>query len=204
MTEKLEISFPNPCSEPWDGMSRAGCHRHCASCDRIVHDLSELDVDAIDALMDREHEVCVRAEIAADGNVRTKDARHSVARRVATTVGMSVTLSLAACQSPSVSAVTPLYSLTGSFPGYGHGDRRITLTRSDGYVIRKRVKPGRSFEIPNLYAGNYELVVETSCSQPLVRKIVITGEGVDAGEMKMASECIIIGVMKRSDATRLG
>ncbi|WP_309611344.1 hypothetical protein, partial [Sphingomonas sp.] len=81
----IRVSFPEPCGERWDDMQPAGCNRHCDSCDKVIHDLSQMTIDDVEALVWTDPEPCVRAHVDRDGFVATKSSVNP--RRLAIAVG---------------------------------------------------------------------------------------------------------------------
>ena len=151
----IKVSFPSPCSEPWEGMAPAGCHRHCASCDKVIHNLEAMTVEDVEGLVASGEEVCVRARVAADGTVALAQGPGRGRRRLVATVG--ATMALAACQTPMVGPVTPRYQVTAEPVGW-LDTSSLRLVAQDGTVHRPgRTKDGR-YRFGNLKAGNHELV----------------------------------------------
>lgn len=190
----VRVAFPDPCGEQWDQMAPRGCNRHCAACDTEIHDLAALTPDQVEALANSAEKVCVRAHVSADGTIATRDMGKARRRRVvAAAVGAS--LSLAACQTTGEPAVTPLYTVSGSF-GWGTGERIVTLTRWDGQSETKRVAPRRDFRFANLHEGTYVLKMDSGCADPIVQKIEVGPAHIDVGEVNFDEECVIVGVMQ--------
>lgn len=195
----LKVSFPSPCSEPWEAMAPHGCNRHCASCDKIIHDLSALNADEAEALLEAEEEVCVRAKIGRDGVIATKGGGSSTARRLVTTAGASLALAVAACQTVPDGA-DPRYRITGKFP-----DKQqyyeAELTLADGTRWPKRREPGTGrFIFENLAPGTYTLSTIDDCGQrQVIRTITISAGSVDLGKIapEFNETCFIVGVMIR-------
>ena len=88
----LRVTFPNPCHEKWDNMIPTGCHRICATCDKIIHDLSQYDVTEVQKLLQDEPDSCVRASVDAFGVVATKPERDGSIRRMIAIAGASAGL----------------------------------------------------------------------------------------------------------------
>jgi hypothetical protein len=42
MMKKLTVNIPKPCAESWDQMTKTEQGRHCASCDKVVIDFSQM------------------------------------------------------------------------------------------------------------------------------------------------------------------
>jgi hypothetical protein len=69
----LEVEHPCPAS--WAAMPGDARTRHCSSCDKAVHDLSERTAAEAAELLTRGERVCVRFTRRADGTVVTWDRR---------------------------------------------------------------------------------------------------------------------------------
>ena len=87
----LKVTFPEPCAEPWDEMAPAGCNRHCASCDKVIHNLASLTLDEAETLLETEDEVCVRARVKNGGEVTLAPSATS-SRRMVAVLGASANL----------------------------------------------------------------------------------------------------------------
>jgi hypothetical protein len=93
----IAIDIPAPCSEAWKSMAGSERTRHCARCDRQIHNLSVLSEAEIAELASRA-DVCVSLEVKGDGTLVTaepaRDERRARARRVVLTAALTA---LAAC-----------------------------------------------------------------------------------------------------------
>lgn len=191
----LEVEFPKPCDEPWEAMAPRGCNRHCASCDKIIHDLSALTFDEAAALLEREDEVCVRAKVGGDGAIELKPDARRTARRLVTAAGASFALATAACQTvPQESE--PRYQISGKFLDidlYNEAE----LTSTDGRQWPKRREPGKGrFVFADLPPGVYTLTTLDICGERLeVETITITDAPVEVTLGYPPSSCIIVGAM---------
>ena len=189
------VSFPKPCEEPWESMAPRGCNRHCASCDKIIHDLSALTFDEADRLLEHEEEVCVRAQIGSDGAVALK---RGGTRRLIAAAGAGLALATAACQTvPDTS--TPLYRITGKFD-WKTFYYDAELTSADGRTWRKQREPGTGrFIFDNLPPGTYTLTTRDSCGERVeVETVTITDAPVEIQKGSPDSGCIIVGVMMKA------
>ncbi|MCL4674138.1 MAG: hypothetical protein KJZ64_14660 [Sphingomonadaceae bacterium] len=192
----IKVSFPSPCSEPWEGMAPAGCHRHCASCDKVIHNLEAMTVEEVEGLVASGEEVCVRARVAADGTVALADGTGRGRRKLVAVVG--ATMALAACQTPLVGPVSPRYQVTVDAFGWVPSTT-LRLVAEDGTAHRPgRTRDGR-FRFGNLRPGTYTPTVEGRCGDTLfAAPIEIRDADIDAGKLQFEDgqdDCIIIGVM---------
>lgn len=56
MKETITMSFV--CNEDYDSMPSVSCGRHCAQCDKIIHDFTHLSVGEIRSLKEQDPEIC--------------------------------------------------------------------------------------------------------------------------------------------------
>ena len=68
-----QLRIASPCTASWEAMDGDDTSRHCARCDRRVHDLSAMSGAAIADLLAREPDACGRLHRRADGTVITGD-----------------------------------------------------------------------------------------------------------------------------------
>lgn len=69
-----DIQIASPCQARWEDMRGDDRARHCALCNKMVYDLSELTTEAAAALVQsREETPCVRFYRRADGRILTAD-----------------------------------------------------------------------------------------------------------------------------------
>lgn len=197
--DDIIVSFPSPCVEKWDDMSPHGCNRHCASCDKIIYDLSALSVEEGEALLASNNEICVRARIGKDGVVRTANTKKHQSRRIIAALGASLSLATAACQTTASPNVTPRYEITGQFTSLGWHQYAI-LKSETGKTSKVRIWKDGKFRFTNLKSGTYSLSIYGVCGQltnvaPItVDKDVALGLVKDDGK---EDDCIIIGHMVR-------
>lgn len=199
----IRVTFPEPCSEEWDGMSPRGCDRHCASCDKIVYDLEFLTADETEVLLDSGKDICVRARIAHDGSVRTASGRSRSSRRIVTAIGASVTLATAACQTGGTASISPRYEIKGHVGNDWASS--ATLTSSDGKARSMKLYGDLDFRFSNLRPGTYTLSFMGTCHERHRIEIIVVKDDIDLGAVKFGEDnqdCIIIGRMDRESETR--
>ena len=183
------VSFPKPCSERWEDMTPSGCNRHCASCDKVIHDLSQMTIEEAEELLRVDPEPCVRARIDSDGLVATKSSPNK--RRLAFAIGSS--LSLAACQTANF---PPRASIVGKVQDSAFG-ARITVRGKDGSKRSTKAKADGSFELKGLHYGVYSLTITDVCGEmKRIESFIVRESIVDAGKIEWEDECIVVGMMK--------
>lgn len=205
MMADLKVSFPKPCGEKWEAMAPQGCNRHCAVCDTVIHDLSSMTAEQTEALLLSGDDVCVRAEVARNGVVRTAHPARPGSRRIVAAIGASVSLATAACQPATISRVSPRYEIKGQLSPMMWSSRAL-LTSSTGKTYKSWIKGDRQFRFTNLPAGTYSLSFYDSCGDPHEFKDIVVNDDMDMGELKWVDEdaCIIIGKLKLDDETQQG
>lgn len=205
----LKVEFPEPCSENWDAMRPHGCHRHCATCDKVIHDLAALTFEEAEALLEREEEACVRAEIGPGGVVRLKPSGRSTGQRMVAAAGASLALATAACQTVPPAEEAPRYAISGAFNRYAV--KSVTLYPGQGKSMRR--KPDRktgSVAFSGLAPGTYSLMLSGDCGYSAVlENVTIVDRSVTVSEEAFAENegegCpIIVGRIRPLERPELG
>lgn len=194
----LRVSFPRPCDEPWEGMAPSGCDRVCARCDHLVHDLSQYSIDEVEALLRRNPETCVRAEICADGEVALKPGRVGKARRMV--IAAAATAGLLAASAPAhAKRDRPPGAISGTVESYG-SRVRVIATGTDGRTRRVMTDRNGRFTLRNLPADTYRLRFVPWCGGPVtVENVVVRdGETVLPGTQD-AGGCVVVGLLRIED-----
>jgi hypothetical protein len=191
----LRVSFPKPCDAPWEGMAPAGYARICSRCDTAVHDLSQYDLEGVEALLRGRADVCVRARIGADGAVALRPGPPGSARRMVVAAAMSAAL-LAAGQPALARQERPRGAITGQTYAYGY-EVRVTATDQNGRTFRTRVKRNGRYRLSRLPAGTYTLSFVPGCGDSWTVENVVVGDGVT--EVPMEDDfggCIVVGLLR--------
>ncbi|MFM7378518.1 MAG: hypothetical protein ACKO1O_10405 [Erythrobacter sp.] len=205
----LKVEFPEPCVESWDAMRPTGCHRHCATCDKVIHDLAALTIEEAEALLAREEEACVRAEIGRGGVVRLKPSGRSTGRRMVAAAGASLALATAACQTVPDEAA-PRYTISGQINDWLAS--KVILYSEAGKSKRRKLKtvPGE-FGFTNLAPGTYTLSVEGDCGYYAEGPtLTIVDRSISLGEVQYREEItddgcpIIVGRIRPVDRPEMG
>jgi hypothetical protein len=185
----LEVAFPEPCGERWETMSPSDCNRHCATCDKTIHDLESYRFEEVEALVAREAHVCVRAKIGADGAVKLKRSSAQVAGRLVLAASAGI-----------LAVATPAFAQSGgSIVGNIDGvliRARVTAPDANGRTYRAAVRNDGKFWFKNLPAGEYEVSAQ-GCEAPwTIGKVTVSGGKVVMARSVDPSECIIVGLMQ--------
>lgn len=64
-----QLRIADPCHEDWGAMTGDRRRRHCASCDKHVHDLSAMTEGQARELVASSSDLCVRYAVRSDGSV---------------------------------------------------------------------------------------------------------------------------------------
>lgn len=197
--DDLKVSLPTPCGQKWGDMTPvgAGDHRHCAACDRKIHDLASMTLEEAETLLDGPGQVCVRARVASDGSVALAGRKSAAARGMKAVVGASIALAVAACQT---TGGAPRYTVSGTAVHY----MSIKIVGEDGYTKRTQANfEDGHFTIKNLPSGTYRLVMIDDCgTEAVVAEGIVIGEATgdaDVGRVEREGGCIIVGVLERHD-----
>ncbi|HSF11800.1 MAG TPA: hypothetical protein VLA50_02410 [Erythrobacter sp.] len=205
----LEVSFPKPCDEAWDAMSPRGCNRHCAACDTVVHDLAAMTFEEAEALLSREDETCVRAEIAPNGVLKLKPSGRDTGRRMVAAAGASLALATAACQTVPPAEEAPGFAISGAFNQYLV--KSVTLYPGEGKSLsRKPDKKTGSVTFSGLAPGTYSLTINGDCGYyAFLENVTIVDRSVTVSEEAFTEESsngcpIIVGRIRPVDRPELG
>ncbi len=191
----LKVAFPNPCSEPWEGMAPLGCNRHCAACDKIIHDLSAVRLAEVEDLLESGGQVCVRARVGKDGVVELADAARGTRRMVAT-VGASMALATAACQTAPREEPLNGFEISGTLPMIQHGKPVVRSADGQAWHVELPYR-SRVFRVPDLYPGVYSISYDATCGEErkVMENIVVRDRSIDLGLLEGDGDCIIVGVI---------
>jgi hypothetical protein len=189
----LRVKLPAPCPESWDAMAPSGCNRHCASCDKIIHDLEQMTIGDLEALIADSEDICVRARIDGAGKVALKSDSWRGARRMIATVGAG--FGLMAAGSAAMAAEQRVY-------GAIHGQvddpfaTKAIATDTAGKRYKTRIKSNGSYKFKKLPPGTYTVHLFSSCagedqwggSAVEVRAGIVTNTAASN-----PNQCIIVG-----------
>ena len=103
--KKSSLPIASPCGQDWEAMTPDGGGRFCASCDRVVHDLSSMSEARAKRLVASKGNLCIRYLFDEHGNVWFAGEKEPLAARLlnrakrgaAVAAAIAVPLSLQAC-----------------------------------------------------------------------------------------------------------
>ena len=184
----VRVTFPKPCDQSWDDMAAAGCNRHCAKCDKVIHDLDQLTVDEAERLLDSGREICVRAQLDAGGAVRLKS---KGTRRLIAASASLMTFGPQAAAADN----RPAGIISGKVTGC---PAQISAVAADGRTYIAKVKINGSYKFKHLPDGRYEISIPGGGGRPLGNVVVQNGAKVRFNADD-SQNCIIIGMIERAD-----
>jgi hypothetical protein len=114
---RLKVLSSAPCPQPWDSMQGNHRERHCASCDRNVHNFAAMTAREIEDLVrNQEGRLCARVTYRHDGSIRTIDnpSQPSVAAGMVLAASLALAMP-ATAESRSETPTAAKATLTGQF-----------------------------------------------------------------------------------------
>lgn len=192
----LRVTFPEPCSEKWEAMTRAGCNRICGRCDTTIFDLSEYDVYQAEALLRAGDRICVRARLDAEGAVRLKPHPVGNARRMVLAVGASAAMFMMGGHA-AAREKEPRGEISGMVDTSWPFNLTVTAKGDDGRVYRGKVKRDGRYKIKKLPPGTYSLEVTGGCGDPWSSgKVTVRERETALHNATDPNDCIIVGMIE--------
>lgn len=219
---ELYVKFPKPCDERWEDMAPSGCNRHCAACDKVIHDLEQMTGAEAQALLDSGEEACVRAKVGPSGDIRLKGSSHRSMPRFRTlAAGAVASLSAAACTGTNSGGETG-FTLSGSVTpnvNYGvlelqrvgekidrkPGPRPKGIKRQEYLSQYARTDANGEYSFEGVARGRYTLSWSSCHGEVQLAELEIDQGSVELPDFTAPSELddqyceIIIGAMIRAD-----
>jgi len=193
----LRVRFPRPCGEEWQKMVPTGCHRTCATCDKVVHDLSQHEASEIEALLRDAPDTCVRARIDSLGVVETKAGAQSGIRRIVIAIGASAGLLIS--QPVAAREKHPARAIIGQTSTFGF-KIKVVATDASGNAFRATVRDNGRYKIKNIPAGTYTLEFVPDCGDRWTIENVVVAEGdTVVPDRPNAGQCIVVGKLEIED-----
>jgi hypothetical protein len=164
---KLKVLESAPCTQPWNAMQGNERERHCASCNKQVHNFVAMSQRQIEQLIrDREGRLCARVTYLSDGSIRTADglSQPSVAASVVLAASLAFGASAVAegrTDTPAAGKATLtgiVLSADGSAPLVG----AVVGLRSDGQPVEVARTDAQGKFVVTAKPGQYDISVGTS------------------------------------------
>jgi len=112
------IEVASPCRANWADMTGDDVTRHCAQCDRQVHNLSSMTREEAEQFLQQSDDACIRLYRRYDGTILTSDcpvgALQRRSRMLRTLVALAAVIALL--------VVTPIYVIASPIRGWGKLD----------------------------------------------------------------------------------
>ena len=99
-----EINITEPCHADWGEMTGDSTRRHCAQCDKSVHNLSDMTEPEAQAVL-KQPNVCVRFQASTDGQIRFQSRRRFLVAAAATTITLPAAAAVAPIQDAAPSSL---------------------------------------------------------------------------------------------------
>jgi len=175
---KFKLAIESPCIESWDNMSGSATQRHCASCQKHVHNFAAMTPRQIErTLADNEGHLCARITKRADGSLGTaqKLAGSGFTSRAAS-LFLGAALSTAAAHAQSTP--TPGKAIvSGSFKAQDG-----SALPSQGYVVF--ASDGQSIlETQTDHDGNWKAEIAPGTYDVIFKTGPLYGERVNAVQL---------------------
>jgi hypothetical protein len=195
----VRVSFPRPCDEKWEAMTPAGCDRVCGRCDKLIHDLSNYELDEAVALLRRNPGTCVRARVGADGTVALKPGRQESARRMVIAAALTASL-LAGGEPAAASANRPQGAISGNVEACG-ARTRVIATDQSGATFRAKARDSGRYKIRHLPAGTYSLTFVPEVGEKWTLENIVVGDReTKLADSRKLDQCIVIGLLRIEDS----
>jgi hypothetical protein len=155
-------------------MEPVGFHRACAACGSLVHDLSSLEVEEVEALLSDDPSTCVRARINAAGVVETKAGRGDGMRRMVIIAGASAGLLI----SPPLLAQAKHSegAIVGNAETFGI-ETKIVAQNEAGRAFHAKIRADGRYRLRHVPAGIYTLHFIPNCGSRWTISNVTVGNG---------------------------
>lgn len=192
----FDVEFPSPCDADWNGMARVGQNRHCARCDKMIHQLSLYTSDEAQSLLQSGEAVCARAQLDGKGRVIWASRRRSPVRRIFAALVASI--SLAAMTTPSFAAEKAAHGVIAGTATDARVGTTVTAKDASGRLFSARVKRNGGYRIKHLPSGTYALVFDGGTDDRWeVENVVVTDRKTTTVDTNNPHVEYIVGVFER-------
>jgi hypothetical protein len=199
----FEVSIAQPCHQSWQQMSGSSAQRHCASCDKSVHDFAALTPRQIKRLVDESNgHLCARITRREDGSLVTQRDRTFQPNPAMLALSATLTVIPGTAFAQSVPAVQLQdQQLASASPGPGIQFPSIggVITDSQGALVvganvelslhqevilsTKSDEAGHfAFNVP---AGDYDLKVTAQGFNPVSESLSVMDSGLSIGQITL-------------------
>ena len=160
----LKVLNSAPCTQPWSGMQGNERERHCAACDKQVHNFAAMTAREVEQLVrDKEGRLCARVTYREDGSICTLDGHSQPS--LAAGIALAASLALGSSAAAETLAGTPEGAkarLTGTVlvpDGSGPKAGAVVLLRSVEEVIALARTDAQGNFIISTQPGRYDITI---------------------------------------------
>jgi hypothetical protein len=200
------VSVKKPCDVPWDAMTGTDLARQCARCDRSVHNLSAMNRDEAERLLEGSDgsRLCITYKRGPNGELITRDrpARFGSLVRMSAVAAAALAFSAPATANADQAPSGMSGGLQGVIRVYQLGEA------VEGAEITARdSKTGREFSSKSVKDGRYRLLLPKGRYDVTINVLGFAAcdiEGVDIGSRVLKADANValrpIGEYERWDA----
>lgn len=206
------LTVANPCTESWDAMQGDARSRHCAHCDRDVHNLATMSPRAIEGLVRQNNgKLCARITRRRDGSLVTLDGhleRNGMRSSLAANVFASASLALASAGAfAQSSSEQPFAVISGTIlkpDGSGPDSHAVISLRSAAATtVEARTDEQGGFQIA-VPPGPYDVAVQSGTSQTVFRAMPLQAGELYMGTISASSTTVRVSVSDSETYTNSG
>ena len=186
----LNLHIPQPCDEPWDGMSGDGRDRLCSRCATTVYDLTGLTMTQGATLGAAGTRICVRARVDTSGKVVLP-----VRRRGPGTAAALAAVGLLTASDALASQPKPTGSIRGKVENFC-AEATITATATDGSHYSAKANERGRYNLKHLMPDTYELEMKSGSVTRSVGRVAVGDQEAAIYNLKDTGDCILIGMIE--------
>jgi len=192
----FDVEFPSPCDADWNGMAKVGRNRHCARCDKMIHQLSHYSWDEAQSLLQSSDAICARAQLDSKGRVVWASRRKLPIRRFLTALVASI--GLAAMATPSFATEKGAEGVIAGTATEARVGTTVTAKDMSGRIFSGGVKRNGGYRIKHLPPGTYALVFDGGTDDRWeVENVIVTDRKTTIVDTSNPHVEYIVGVFQR-------
>jgi Carboxypeptidase regulatory-like domain len=160
---RLKVLDHKPCSVPWDEMLGSDRERHCAACDKTVHNFAAMRPKEIERLLvEKQGKLCARVTHHADDSIAMLECQSQPSIAAVVLAASLAVAGTAVAQTPQTTASATKAHLTGTVlrpDGSGPVENAwITLIANQKIVAGTKSNKDGTFSL-EVAPGNYDVEI---------------------------------------------